>query len=163
MEMSVSSRTSPNIRYKRCNCENRSRRVTYHNSRRLRRVWIVVDGANRGLFRRLTAPPACIRNEEELLLGKAAQTWKHGIGRSVVSLLPRVECRPQTAGIGNVLTQGETTVHVEWLGVRSGNGEVGILIDEALGPLLKGLDGSVVPPICVVACLVVMSACRVES
>lgn len=124
---------------------------------------VVIDGANRGLLGRLTAPPTRVRNEEKLLLGEVGQPGKHGIGRSVVSLLPSVECRRQTTCVGNVLTQSETTVHVEWLVIGSGDSEVGVLVDEALSPLFKSLDGFVVPPVCVVTSLVIMPTSRIES
>ena len=42
--------------------------------------------------------------------------------------------------------------------IGSRNGELGILVDEALGTLLECIDGFIVPPIGIISGLVIMSS-----
>lgn len=68
----------------------------------------------------------------------------------------------QTTGVGNVLAQRQTTIDMEDLTTRAFDSKVGVLVDEALGSLLKGADCALVPPVRVVTGLVIMPTSRIK-
>lgn len=129
---------------------------------RLRCVWIVVYGLFCGLLSSLTTPPVAIREEEQLLFGELTQPRKMQIGRSGIALLPRVERCSESTGIGNVLSQRQTSIHMENLARGTFHGEVGVLVDEALGPLFEGLDSLRIPPVRIIANFIVVATGGIE-
>lgn len=68
----------------------------------------------------------------------------------------------QTTGVGNVLAQRQTTIDMEDLIARAFDRKVGVLVDEALGSILKGADRALVPPVRVVTDLVIMPTSRIK-
>lgn len=126
-------------------------------------MWILIDAADGRLLPRLAAPPVGIGDEEQLLLGQVLQA-RQQFGRvCFLAPFPGAEGRGDAAGVGDVLAERETAVDVEGFVVRAGDGEVGVLLDEAVGFLFEGQDRLVVPPVGVVAVLIVVSAGRVEG
>ena len=109
------------------------------------------------------APPVRIADKEELLLCEEVQAWEMLIRGFSSSLLPRLERCGKTAGIGDVLSKSQTSIDVEGLSVGPFDGEVGVLLDKALGFVRKGTDCFVRPPISVIAILVVVSSGGIEG
>lgn len=126
-------------------------------------MFIGVNTLNRILLARLATPPVPIRDEEELLLGEMVQTRKILVRLLVSTSLPRLVGRRQATRIGNVLAKRQAPVDVERLAILSVHGEVGVLLDEALGSVFKSLDRLLRPPVRVVARLVVVSTGGVEG
>lgn len=124
---------------------------------------IVVDGLFRGLLGGLAAPPVPVREEEQLLLGEMAQSRQMQVRGRVVVLLPRMEGGSESTGVGNVLPQREASIHVENLASRAFHGELGVLVDEALGPFFEGLHGPRIPPVRVVADFIVVPTGGIEG
>lgn len=72
--------------------------------------------------------------------------------------VPGAEGCGDAAGVGDVLAERETTVDVEGFVVWAGDCEFGVLLDEAVGFLFEGVDRLDVPPVGVIAVLIVVSA-----
>lgn len=124
---------------------------------------ILIDAADRRLLPRLAAPPVGIGDEEQLLLGEVLQA-REEFGRvRLFALFPGAEGRGDAAGVGDVLAECEMAVDGEGFVVGARDGEVGVLLDEAVGFLLEGVDGGIVPPVGVVAVLIVVAAGGVEG
>lgn len=74
-----------------------------------------------------------------------------------------MECSGQATRIGNVLTEGQASIYMKDLVSRTLDGIIGILVNEALSSLLKGLNCLVVPPIRVVSGFIIVATGRVKS
>jgi hypothetical protein len=130
---------------------------------RLRCMRISVDPVDCCILARLAAPPVGVRDEEQLVLSEVLQARQVLRGLLCRSALPCLERCRESAGICDVLAQSETAIDVKRLAVRSRDGEVGILVNEAFGLCLEGFNRRVRPPVRVVAVLIVVTTCRVES
>jgi ribulose 1,5-bisphosphate synthetase/thiazole synthase len=124
---------------------------------------IVIDRLLSRLLGSLPTPPITIRDEEQLLFAKRFQAREVKIRLNVVVLLPCMVRSRQTSGIGDVLAQCQSSVHVEDLVVRPSDGKLGILINKALSTVFECFDSLVVPPVGVISTLIVVSAGRIES
>jgi hypothetical protein len=126
---------------------------------------IRVDGTDGRFLGGLTAPPVGVGDKEKLFFGKMLQTRQQGVRGSGIPLLPSVKSRRQSSGVSEILTQCQTSVHVQWFGVgiRAWNGEIRVLVNEALGSLLEGFDGLIVPPVGVISGLVIVPTGGIES
>ena len=124
---------------------------------------IRVDPADGVLLARLAAPPVGVGHEEELVLREVLQAGEVLVGVLAGAAPPRLVRGGQPARVGDILAQREPPVDVQGLVVRSRDRELRVLVYEALGAILEGGDGGVGPPVCVVAVLVVVAACRVEG
>jgi len=132
--------------------------ATHQNARPFRRMRILIDTPHGNLLARLATPPVRIGDEEQLLLGEVLEARQEFCGVCFLAPFPRAEGGGNAAGVGDVLAERETAVDVEGFVVRAGDGEVGVLLDETVCFLLEGADGLVVPPVGVVAVLIVVSA-----
>lgn len=110
-----------------------------------------------------TTPPVRIADKEELLLREEVQAWKVFVRGLDSSPLPCLESSRETACIGNILSKGQTSIDVQRLSISPFNGEIGVLLDKALGLVREGVDRLVRPPISVVTILIVVSAGRVKG
>lgn len=110
-----------------------------------------------------TTPPVRIADKEELLLREKVQAWKVFIRGLDLSSLPCLESSRETSCIGNVLPKGQTSIDVQRLSISPFNGEIGVLLDKALGLVRERVDRLVRPPISVVTILVVVSAGGVKG
>lgn len=137
----------------------------YLNSGRFGGMRVFIDRTDGRLLGSPATPPIRIRDKEKLLLGKVLQPGQERIRGRLITLLPRMERRRQAACVSDVLAQRKTSVHVErrrvW--VRSRNGEIRVLVDETLGPFFERFDRVVIPPIRIIAGLIIMSASRIKS
>lgn len=109
-----------------------------------------------------TAPPPPKRDEEQLLLGQVRETRKHGIRVCLLAFLPRLEGCTQPPGIGDGLRKHEFSIDMHLFPAGHWDGELVVLVDEALCSFLEGLDGRVVPPVPVCPVLIEVSATVVE-
>ena len=133
------------------------------NTGPLRCMRVSVDPVDSVLLARLATPPVGVRDKEKLVLCEVFKTRKILIGLLVGTKLPSLVRGRQAASVSDVLAQSETSIDVERLVVGAGYREVGVLLDKALSALLEGVNGSVRPPVCVIAILVIVATCRIES
>lgn len=124
---------------------------------------ILVDAPHGSLLPRLATPPVRIGDEEQLLLGEVLKARQEFCGVRFLAPFPGAEGGGNAAGVGDVFAERETTVDVDGFVVGAGDREVRVLLDETVGFLLEGVDGLVVPPVGVVAVLIVVSTARVEG
>lgn len=136
-----------------------------NHPRPLGRMRVGVDSLNGRLLARLSAPPIRVRDEEQLVLREEFEAGQVQVQqwRLCGAFLPRGKRGSHTACVGYVFAQGELPVDVQGFAVAAFDGEVVVLIDEALGAVFEVGHGLVGPPVRVVAVLVVVAARRVEG
>jgi hypothetical protein len=124
---------------------------------------IHVYARNSGILPRLTAPPVGVTDKKHLVLCKVLQSRKISIRLLPSPALPCLERSGETSCVGDVFTEGEPAVDMEWLIVWSGHGEVGVLVDKAVGLLFKSVHGGVGPPVGVIPILIIVPSSRIEG
>lgn len=124
---------------------------------------VLVDPIDGAFLTDLAAEEAGVCDEEHLLLGVLLQAREELPGFFFFDLFPGVEGGAQPARVCNVLAQCQPAVDVQLLALRVEDREVGILVHEAFRLLLESSDGSVVPPVRVIARLVIVAAVGVEG
>lgn len=116
---------------------------------------ICQDGVRKqDLPRQFLAPSLPEREEEQLVVREPFQAWHPRGGARVLELPPGLVGQSQTARVGDVLGNSQGPVDVDCVAVvvveRGAvvlqHGNLGELVDEALGALLEGGRARVVPP-----------------
>lgn len=91
-------------------------------------------------------------------MAEVVEAWKILVRHGLLALFPRRKGGSNTAGIGNILAQGEPSIYMERLAVVALDCEFRIFVDEAFSAFLKLGHSRIGPPVGIVTILVEMTA-----